>query len=98
MQVPKEETLQHSLWGKRTGEILIEMGVLTQDQLEQALAEQRVSHMRVGEIALAKGWVGKHDLLQALARRLGVKYVDMPGVRLDPVASELISQRDARRY
>ncbi len=98
MQVPKEETLQHSLWGKRTGEILIEMGVLTQDQLEQALAEQRITHMRVGEIALAKGWVGKHDLLQALARRLGVKYVDIPEVRLDPVASELISGRDARRY
>jgi type IV pilus assembly protein PilB len=98
MQVPKEETLQHSLWGKRTGEILIEMGVLTQDQLEQALAEQRVSHVRVGEIALAKGWVSKNDLLQALARRLGVKYVDIPAVRLDPVASELISQRDARRY
>jgi type IV pilus assembly protein PilB len=98
MQVPKEETLQHSLWGKRTGEILIEMGVLTQEQLEQALAEQRTSHVRVGEIALAKGWVSKNDLLQALARRLGVKYVDIPAVHLDPVASDLISQRDARRY
>ena len=74
------------------------MGVLTQDQLEQALAEQRISHRRVGEIALAKGWVSKNDLLQALARRLGVKYIDLPTHRLDPVASELISQRDARRY
>ncbi|MCL5734780.1 MAG: Flp pilus assembly complex ATPase component TadA [Actinobacteria bacterium] len=98
MQLPKEETLQHGLLGKRTGEILIEMGALTHDQLEQALAEQRITHRRVGEIALAKGWVKKHELLQALARRLGVKYVDLPSARVDPVASDLISQRDARRY
>jgi type IV pilus assembly protein PilB len=98
MQVRKEETLPHNLWGKRTGEILIEMGLLTPDQLEQVLAEQRVSHKRVGEIALSKGWVGKQDLYKALARRLGVKYVDLPSVRVDSVAAELISQRDARRY
>jgi type IV pilus assembly protein PilB len=98
MQVRKEETLPHNLWGKRTGEILIEMGLLTQDQLEQVLAEQRVSHKRVGEIALSKGWVAKQDLYKALARRLGVKYVDLPSVRVDSVAAELISQKDARRY
>lgn len=98
MQAPKEETRQHRLWGKRTGEILMEMGVLTEEQLEQALAEQRTSHQRIGEIALAKGWVKKNDLMEALARRLGVKYLDLPGMRIDTVACELISQRDARRY
>ena len=98
MQVPQEETLQHTLLGKRTGEILIEMGALSPEQLEEALAEQRVTHKRLGEIALEKGWVAKPDLLRALARRLGVEYVDIHSAKLDPVASDLISQRDARRY
>lgn len=98
MQTRKEETLPHNLWGKRTGEILIEMGLLTPQQLEEALAEQRVSHKRVGEIAVARGWVAKHDLYEALARRLGVKHIDLSSVHIDPVAADLISQRDARRY
>jgi type IV pilus assembly protein PilB len=98
-QLPKEQTIENKLWGnKRTGEILIEMGALTQDQLEQALAEQRVSHLRIGEIALAKGWVKKGELLQALACRLGVKFIDLSATRIDQVAADLISQRDARRY
>ena len=36
--------------------------------------------------------------MQALARRLGCKYLDLAGTRVDPVALELISERDARRY
>jgi type IV pilus assembly protein PilB len=97
-QVPKQEVIENKLAGKRTGEILVEMGALTEAQVKEALAEQRVSHMRIGEIALSKGWVTKSDLLQALACRLGVKFVDLSEVRIDPVAADLISQRDARRY
>ena len=71
MPVAKEENLQRRLSGKRTGEVLVEMGVLTQEQVEKAIAEQRVSHKRIGDIALEKGWVTKATLMEALGRRLG---------------------------
>jgi len=98
MQIPGEETVQRRLATKRTGEVLIEMGVLNQTQLEEAIAEQRISHLRIGDIALAKGWLTKDDLMEALGRRLGVKYLDVSSIRIDPVAADLISQKDARRY
>jgi type IV pilus assembly protein PilB len=98
MQTTKEENAQRRLVGRPTGEVLVDMGLLTQDQVDQAAAEQQVSHQRIGEIALAKGWVTKADLMQALARRLGCKFLDLAVTRVDPVALELISERDARRY
>ena len=98
MQIPGEETAQRKLTAKRTGEVLIEMGVLTQEQLDEAISEQRISHLRIGDIALAKGWLTKDDLMEALGRRLGVKYLDLTTIRIDAIAADLISQKDARRY
>ena len=98
MQIPEGETTQRKLVAKRTGEVLIEMGVLTQEQLDEVIAEQRISHLRLGDIALAKGWLTKDDLMEALGRRLGVKYLDLTSIRIDGVAADLISQKDARRY
>jgi len=98
MQLAKEDSLQRRLVGKRTGDVLVEMGVLTQEQVDLALAEQRVSHRRIGDIALAKGWVTKAELMEALARRLGVRFIDLTNIRIDPVAADLVSEKDARRY
>jgi type IV pilus assembly protein PilB len=98
MQVAKKDNAQRRLVGRPTGEVLVDMGLLTQEQVDQAAAEQQVSHQRIGEIALSKGWVTKGDLMQALARRIGCNYLDLAVTRVDPVALELISERDARRY
>jgi type IV pilus assembly protein PilB len=98
LPVVKEENLQRRLSGKRTGEVLVEMGLLTIEQVDQAIAEQRVSHQRIGDIALEKGWVTKATLMEALGLRLGVKYLDLASIRIDPITADLISERDARRY
>jgi len=84
--------------GKRFGEVFVEMGLLTQEQIDQLLSEQHTSHLRIGDIALARGWVSKNDLMEALSRRLGIKYLDLGSIKIDPVASDLISEKDARRY
>jgi type IV pilus assembly protein PilB len=98
MQTIREENLQRRLVGRPTGEVLVDMGLLTQEQVEQAAAEQQVTHQRIGEIVVSKGWVTKANLMEALARRLGCRYLDLTSFRVDPGATELISERDARRY
>ena len=95
----KEENVQQrKLSGKRTGEVLIEMGVLTPEQVDQAIEEQRTTRQRIGDIALSKGWCTKAKLMEALAMRLGVKYLDLTNTRVDPVTADLVSEKDARRY
>ena len=95
----KEENVQQrKLSGKRTGEVLVEMGILTLEQVDQAIEEQRTTRQRIGDIALAKGWCTKGKLMEALAMRLGVKYLDLSNTRVDPVTADLVSEKDARRY
>ena len=98
MQAAREENVERKLVGKRFGEVFVEMGLLTQEQIDQLLSEQHTSHLRIGDIALARGWVSKNDLMEALSRRLGIKYLDLGSIKIDPVASDLISEKDARRY
>jgi type IV pilus assembly protein PilB len=99
VQAPKEEGIRRRTWGRRAAEILAEEGRLTREQLQQALAEQEADPARsVGEVLLARKWVKKNDFMEALARSLGVKYVDLHSVRVDPLAAQLLTQRDAHRY
>jgi len=95
---PPQNLQQRKLSGKRTGEVLVEMGILTQEQVEEAVVEQRTSRKRIGDIALSKGWCTKQKLMEALALRLGVKYLDLTNTRVDPVTADLVSEKDARRY
>ncbi len=98
MQLPSEEIPLRKPGKKRTGEILVEMGLLTPQQLEEALEEQKTSHMRIGEVLVAKGWVKHNELTEALARRLGVRYLDLSVTKVDHAAANLITEKDARRY
>lgn len=98
MQLPSEEIPQRRPGKKRTGEILVEMGLITPQQLEEALNEQKSSHLRIGEILIAQGWLTGVELTEALARRLGVKYVDLGAMKIDASAANLITEKDARRY
>ena len=97
-EAKEENVQQRKLSGKRTGEVLVEMGVLTPAQVDEAIAEQKTSRKRIGDIALSKGWCTKAKLMEALAMRLGVKYLDLTTTRVDPVTADLVSEKDARRY
>jgi type IV pilus assembly protein PilB len=98
MQVNSEEIQTRKPVKQRTGEILLEMGLITPQQLEEALDEQKRTHLRIGEILLQHGWIKGAELTKALARRLGVQFLDLEEIRVDPSAAGLISDKDARRY
>lgn len=55
------------------GEMFVRRGLLTNEQLEQALAEQETSDRRLGEILVERGLVSAPDLRQALMEQLGVE-------------------------
>jgi hypothetical protein len=61
----------HPTW-RPLGEILVERGLITRGQLEQALAEQKQEGGRLGEILFAHEWVSAIDLKDALAEQHGL--------------------------
>jgi hypothetical protein len=55
------------------GKLLVELGLVTESQLERALAVQREEHGRLGEILVSRGLLSGSELAQALAEQHGVQ-------------------------
>src|SRR5439155_8354376 len=53
------------------GKLLVELGLVTESQLERALAAQREEQCRLGEILVSRGLLSGAELAQALAEQHG---------------------------
>ncbi|MGB2951930.1 MAG: hypothetical protein WBB74_00900 [Gaiellaceae bacterium] len=72
--MPIYEAMDHARFPWRPlGTLLVDDGLLTADQLEQALAEQRKTGRLLGEIVVAWGYVTGISLALALAKQHGVE-------------------------
>ncbi len=61
---------------KRLGEVLIEAGVLSEKDLENALSLQKGKNKRLGKILIELGFVNEQQLAEALSRQLNLPLVD----------------------
>lgn len=57
---------KHQQVKTRLGDLLVERGLITQDQLLEAMQEQQTSHLQLGEILVSKGWVSKRHVRKTL--------------------------------
>src|SRR5947209_14566417 len=80
------------------GTLLLERGLINQEQLEAALEEQRQSRKSLGRVLIDEGTVSESDLVATLAARLGLDFVDLLDYSIDPSAVGLISDSLARRF
>ena len=85
-------------WRVPLGSLLLRDGVLTTEQLEQALGEKDVTGRRVGEIVVSRGWVPAGTVARLLAEQHGLEYLDLTTAQLDARALELLPEKYARRY
>jgi len=62
----------------RIGDILVEFGLVTRDQVENAFAaQQKGKKMKVGELLISQGLITEEQLLQALAKKFRLALVDL---------------------
>jgi len=83
---------------KRLGEILVDMGLATEEQIEASLARQKETRKRLGQLLLEDKIVSELDLTRALATKFGIEYLDLTRTQLDMSAAGLLSERLCRRY
>jgi type IV pilus assembly protein PilB len=74
----------------RIGDLLLREGLVTQDQLNKALAEQRHNGTRVGYNLVKLGFVKETDLTRMLARQHKMPAVDLTKFQVDPRIAKLI--------
>lgn len=81
----------------KIGEILVESGYISQQQVESALAKQKTSGgKKLGEVILEMGLVSETQLARALEKRLKVPYVDLSTTKLDTAAVSKIPENIAK--
>jgi len=82
----------------RIGDLLLREGLVTQDQLNKALAEQRHNGTRVGYNLVKLGFVKETDLTRMLARQHKMPAVDLTKFQVDPRIAKLIPSELALKH
>ena len=81
----------------RLGELLLDAGAITQDQLDQALAMQKRTGHKLGRALTEVGAIEEAELYQFLAKRLEIDYLDLSSIKLQIETVKLLPEVQARR-
>jgi type IV pilus assembly protein PilB len=83
---------------RQLGTILIERGLVSEGDVEAAVAEQARTSRSLGQVLVARGLITEADVIAALAEQAGLEYVDLTDSQIDPSAASTIAESLARRY
>ena len=75
---------------ERIGDLLLKEGLISKEQLEKALQEQRQNGTRVGYNLVKLGFIQEIDLIRSLARQYKMQAVDLTKFAVDPKIVKLI--------
>jgi Type II secretion system (T2SS), protein E, N-terminal domain len=84
--------------GVPLGTLIFRAGLLTEEQLEDALQEGVRSGKRLGEVLLESGLLDERDLGRLLADQKGLRFVELSSLSPDPTAAALLSAEKAHMY
>jgi MSHA biogenesis protein MshE len=82
----------------RLGEILVQQKLLTEDQLNQALADQKRTGRKLGRVFVENGFVTEEQISGALARQLGIPYLNLKFYNINQDVVRLLPETQARRF
>jgi type IV pilus assembly protein PilB len=83
---------------KLLGEVLVEAGLITEVQLAEAMELQKQSKERLGRVLIGMGVGTEKDIALAIAKQLGLEFVDLDDVVPDEQALLALPEHLARRY
>jgi type IV pilus assembly protein PilB len=82
--------------GKRLGKVLVQAGVITEEQMVSALAEADDRSLTM--VLVEQGVASEQKIAQAVAENMGLPFVDLGGYDIDPAAATLLAIDLARRH
>ncbi|HVF21050.1 MAG TPA: ATPase, T2SS/T4P/T4SS family [Mycobacteriales bacterium] len=83
---------------KQLGDILLEGGLVTSDQLQEAVNEQQRLGKSLGRVLVELGMVTESQLVASLAQQIGLQFVDLNDHPIDPTAAALVPDAVSRRH
>ncbi|WP_100331733.1 GspE/PulE family protein [Bacillus xiapuensis] len=81
---------------KRLGDLLVDAGLITEDQLQQALAD-KAEGQKLGDALLQRGYITEQQLIEVLEFQLGIPHVSLYRYPIDLKLLTLIPKEMAKR-
>ncbi|HBT49628.1 MAG TPA: type II secretion system protein GspE, partial [Caldanaerobacter subterraneus] len=83
---------------KKLGELLVEVGLITEEQLKHAMEVQSKTGEKLGKVLTKLGYVTENQILEALEFQLGIPHVDLQKYYIDPEVAKLVPESVAKRH
>ena len=83
---------------KRIGEVLIDQGLITAEQLDAGLEEQKRSKLQLGKCLIKLGFISEDKLVDVLSAQLDIQHVVLDNFNFNRALVQLIPEDMARRY
>ncbi len=83
---------------KRIGDLLLSVGVITEEQLNQALAMQKETKDRLGATLIKGGFITEGQLIDALRMQLGIEFIDLTKTHIPPEMVDQLPKTIAKKY
>lgn len=87
-----------SLLERKLGEMLVQDNIISDEQLESALAQQLEQGGSLGRIIIDRGYATEYDLAAALGRQLEVPFITLSHYEIDPGILDSIPSDIVRKY
>ncbi len=81
----------------RLGDCLVQKGMITEEQLSEALVKQKENGAKLGETIVELGYVSENDMIDVLVEQLGIEYVDVRKIKVDENAARLLKEDFMRK-
>lgn len=82
----------------RIGDLLIQNGLITEEQLTEALASQKKSGKKLGKALIDLGFIEEDRMLQLLSQQLDVKFIQLRNFDFKPEVTQRLPEAHARRF
>ena len=82
----------------RLGELLIDAGVLKEEQLKEALTIQKETKSRLGDILLESKMITNEELIDALQMQLGIDFIDLSTITVPVELARFVPRNIAKKH
>jgi MSHA biogenesis protein MshE len=82
----------------RLGEILVQQKLLSEEQLQFSLTEQKRTGRKLGRVFVENGFITEEQISGALAKQLNIPYVNLKFFNVNPETMRLLPETQARRF
>lgn len=82
----------------RLGDLLVASGVISEQQLDQALKLQKNTKQRLGDVLIQSGIITEQHLIEALQIQLGVEFVDLTSVSIPVELAKYVPRTIAKKF